>query len=28
VADRYNALRPLARLIEPLMGVRRVEGFY
>jgi N-acetylmuramate 1-kinase len=28
VADRYNALRPLARLIEPLMGVQRVEGFY
>jgi N-acetylmuramate 1-kinase len=28
VADRYNALRPLARLIEPLMGLQRVEGFY
>jgi aminoglycoside/choline kinase family phosphotransferase len=28
VADRYNALRPLARLLEPLMGMQRVEGFY
>ncbi len=28
VADRYNGLRPLARLIEPLMGLQRVEGFY
>jgi aminoglycoside/choline kinase family phosphotransferase len=28
VADRYNALRPLARLLEPLMGAERVEGFY
>jgi aminoglycoside/choline kinase family phosphotransferase len=28
VADRYNALRPLARLLEPLMGTQRVEGFY
>ena len=28
VADRYNSLRPLARLIEPLMGLQRVEGFY
>ena len=28
VSDRYNALRPLARLIEPLMGLQRVEGFY
>jgi aminoglycoside/choline kinase family phosphotransferase len=28
VADRYNALRPLARLLEPLMGLQRIEGFY
>jgi N-acetylmuramate 1-kinase len=28
VADRYNGLRPLARLLEPLMGATRVEGFY
>ena len=28
VADRYNGLRPLARLLEPLMGAQRVEGFY
>lgn len=28
VASRYNALRPLARLLEPLMGAPRVEGFY
>jgi N-acetylmuramate 1-kinase len=28
VADRYNTLRPLARLLEPLMGATRVEGFY
>ena len=28
VADRYNSLRPLARLIEPLMGATRVEAFY
>ena len=28
VADRYNSLRPLARLLEPLMGTTRVEGFY
>ena len=28
VADRYNALRPLARVLEPLMGLQRVEGFY
>lgn len=27
-ADRYNALRPLARLLEPLMGTTRVEAFY
>ena len=28
VADRYNSLRPLARLLEPLMGTSRVEAFY
>ena len=28
VATRYNALRPLARLLEPLMGADRVEAFY
>jgi len=28
VASRYNALRPLSRLLEPLMGAERVEGFY
>jgi N-acetylmuramate 1-kinase len=27
-ADRYNSLRPLARLLEPLMGTSRVEAFY
>lgn len=27
-ADRYNSLRPLARLLEPLMGTTRVEAFY
>ena len=28
VASRYNNLRPLARLLEPLMGETRVEAFY
>ena len=28
VASRYNALRPLGRLLEPLMGAQRVEAFY
>jgi aminoglycoside/choline kinase family phosphotransferase len=28
VAVRYNALRPFARLLEPLMGASRVEAFY
>ncbi len=28
VASRYNALRPFSRLLEPLMGVTRIEGFY
>ena len=27
VASRYSALRPLARLLEPLMGASRVEAF-
>ena len=27
-ASRYNALRPLARLLEPLMGAQRTEVFY
>ena len=28
VASRYNVLRPFSRLLEPLMGAVRVEGFY
>ncbi|MEP6739054.1 MAG: phosphotransferase [Caldimonas sp.] len=28
VATRYSLLRPLARLLEPLMGERRAEAFY
>jgi N-acetylmuramate 1-kinase len=28
VAARYTALRPLTRLLEPLMGVERREAFY
>lgn len=28
VADHYNSLRPLARLLEPLMGATRIEAFY
>ena len=28
VANRYNGLRPLARLLEPLMGAQRTEAFY
>ena len=28
VASRYNALRPFSRMLEPLMGVTRIEGFY
>ena len=28
VASRYSELRPLARLIEPLMGAQRLEAFY
>lgn len=27
VAARYNALRPLSRLLEPLMGAQRIETF-
>ena len=27
VAARYNALRPLSRLLEPLMGAQRIEVF-
>ncbi len=28
VAARYNALRPLSRLLEPLMGATRIEAFH
>jgi N-acetylmuramate 1-kinase len=28
VAARYNALRPLSRLLEPLMGAQRLDVFY
>jgi aminoglycoside/choline kinase family phosphotransferase len=28
VATRYQGLGPLARLIEPLMGARRIDAFY
>ena len=28
VASRYNALRPLARLLEPLMGAERVDAYH
>jgi N-acetylmuramate 1-kinase len=28
VASRYNALRPLSRLIEPLMGAQRADVYY
>ena len=28
VASRYSALRPLARLLEPLMGASRIEAFH
>ena len=28
VSARYNALRPLSRLLEPLMGTSRIEAFY
>lgn len=28
VASRYNALRPFSRMLEPLMGATRIEGYY
>ena len=28
VASRYNPLRPLSRLLEPLMGAVRIEAYY
>ncbi|HZV92672.1 MAG TPA: phosphotransferase [Caldimonas sp.] len=28
VSTRYSALRPLSRLLEPLMGVSRIEAFH
>jgi N-acetylmuramate 1-kinase len=28
VSSRYNVLRPLSRLLEPLMGAQRVDAFY
>jgi hypothetical protein len=28
VASRYSALRPLARLLEPLMGATRIDAFH
>jgi len=28
VSARYNALRPLSRLLEPLMGAQRIEAFH
>ena len=28
VASRYNGLRPLARLLEPLMGAERVDAYH
>ncbi|HKX44087.1 MAG TPA: phosphotransferase [Burkholderiaceae bacterium] len=28
VAARYSALRPLSRLLEPLMGAARIDAFY
>jgi hypothetical protein len=28
VASRYSALRPLARLLEPLMGATHIDAFY
>jgi len=28
VSARYNALRPLSRLLEPLMGASRIETYY
>ena len=28
VAARYNPLRPFSRMLEPLMGAKRIEAFY
>ena len=28
VAARYSALRPLSRLLEPLMGAQRLDAYY
>ncbi len=28
VASRYSALRPLSRLLEPLMGAQRIDAYY
>ena len=28
VSARYNGLRPLSRLLEPLMGAQRIDAFY
>ena len=28
VAARYSSLRPLSRLLEPLMGATTIEAFY
>ena len=28
VSARYSALRPLSRLLEPLMGAQRIDAFY
>jgi aminoglycoside/choline kinase family phosphotransferase len=28
VSARYNALRPLSRLLEPLMGAQRIDTYY
>ena len=28
IASRYSALRPLGRLLEPLMGATRIDAFY
>jgi N-acetylmuramate 1-kinase len=28
VSARYNALRPLSRLLEPLMGAQRIDSYY
>jgi hypothetical protein len=28
VSARYNALRPMSRLLEPLMGAQRIDSYY